>query len=1017
MKNKKKLKIRLFTGLVFLGIGLTSWLSVPNSSILAESTKDEPKNAKTVLDSSEKNNELRATGKPLILSQNEKFPDLATESERNQILVDQKFPSSKKEVTYEYSDAKGNATQPSSTEVGYQDVYVKITDKISKSSTTVPVPTTVINSDTSLLSDNQVVFQVENAYAGIQLQSEDIQDKNKEELQQVVKETAKARAWRADNGEELQVTVSGTTIDPTTPGEYKANFDVSLGANEDEQQSIQTEKRVIVVGTNKATTKAPKEPILPAGGTWTQYKDIIPIKESEKVEFNLTAPLDNYTSLRFKNASNWSTNANFNITAWKATETTVVPRGDWGLMYTLDSRTWGLFAPLSQKGGPTTVPIVNGETLASFGEKKETPTYYKYVVGGKTVVIRGEQPIGSANWNLKYVYEAFIAPNQSFRIRTRIENTGSKPVNIGFVTKAGTSASYGGQVPYYLKSLGNGRGLRAMVTGPNIYYALDFKPRSGDPYEYWNIAGGGLKNWGALSQTGMRPGLETNKIPSGENLLGGQSDFYTLTAGVPERNVAPGESVSASFDVFLGKEVDYLSLKGEPKEYNVYQDTQEQQFGYKYTVGNIPGSNQEGKVEIIYPDESQEERRFTATNTTGDIIVPRSQLPEQLNETPGTIKPYYTSVLAVIDTAGAHDGLPSEDLDLNINVYNLGATPITQMVKKDSVWDTAAKTPETLITDPVILPGHTPKYEYVNPTNPVDTSKVGMQYIDVRMTDTAVGENNRSTIIRVPVWVYEGTLPQPPAVMLHAENVEIEKSELADKSIGEIKALILKKSNANAWYPESGLSTDLQLAVSSTTLTSTSALGKYTATIVAESYDGSKKSKPKTININVVQQAPVNIKFVNEKNAEIALPIELKANIGTTIVNVGDEPSVKDTLATLDQNNYVLDKRPANEKNYTVKATDNTDIIYQFRENAILKVNFVDEIGTNLDVSATVELNKRIGELVNVFAEPQVQAAITTYQGKGYELTKRPSQDTAYSVTRDETQTLTYVVKINGKLR
>ncbi|MGX7151272.1 hypothetical protein, partial [Enterococcus ureasiticus] len=191
MKNKKKLKIRLFIGLVFLGIGLTSWLFLPSTVIKAktdkeeqtsstdkvanstseeETKKEEPtsstskektKKKKTTNSTTEKKTEKKeqtkkvasVEGKPLVVKLYEKFPDLNAESGHDKLFATKRIPTTENDVTYEWvANEAGDPTEPANTfdssQSGLHISYIKMTDKTTPENTKVmAVPVTVTTED------------------------------------------------------------------------------------------------------------------------------------------------------------------------------------------------------------------------------------------------------------------------------------------------------------------------------------------------------------------------------------------------------------------------------------------------------------------------------------------------------------------------------------------------------------------------------------------------------------------------------------------------------------------------------------------------------------------------------------------------------------------------------------------------------------------------------------------------------------------------------------------------------
>lgn len=965
MNKKKKIKLWLCVGIVFLGIGIISQSLMTNSSVKAKS------------DNEEQIKESTARANPLIMTQNEDFPDVATESGRNQVLLKKNIPSPEKDFSYEYSDAKGKTIKPSSAEIGYQEIYVKITNKQTKKSNYIVVPVTITNGMTTLLTENQVALQVEDSQGQLLFQVKEVEHKSSEEVQKLVMERTKARAWKTDTGAELSVDVSNSTINPSVPGSYKATFDVALGR---EDQTIQTDKDVIVQENERLLNPAPR---VEEDVTWiavSNREDLSMKNDFEKGIF------------KFKSGS-WAMNA------FKADSLDIVTAY---MGYRLDDGIGSMFSRLV--GSPTFIPSKNGNLLTSISEQGGVATNYRSSDGKRLKT----ETIDIVN-DLKYIHEVTVAPNQSYRVQTRIENISTSTMNVGFINKGMVGA--GGisfATEYFLTSLGNGRGIRGQFTKDTdknqTVFAIDFKPKVADPYTYWDAKGTTLiKDWTELNKTALKPGMEKNKIRSGENIFDKKGLAYFYSAGVPEKSIASGESVSATWDLFFGEALPYISITADPEEHNVYQDTPNQEFKYNYTLGNIPTVDDYGTMTITYPDDSKENKPFTGRDLTGVVTLPRSKLPAQLNDHPGTIQTYETSLLAINEAPGVWQGLPSEDTYLNLNVYNLGGTPIAQIIKKDSVWNKMA---ESLIKDPVILPEHKASFEYVDKAKPVDSSKVGLQIVDVLMADT--NESSRTAIIKVPVMVMDGTIPTT-GLMVGANDFSIDKSELTGLTDEQVKKLILKESNAVAWDVTTGLSEGVDVSVSATTLTNTPDITKkYTAKIKATKDNLVKET---TINITVTAKSNLKIRFVDEKGTDLISPVDLQKNV-TSKVDLTKEDAVQNAIKEQTDLGYLVTERPTNEVAYPITITDQT-IYYRFKTESKLTVEFVNEKN---DVLNSVELMKKIGSKVDLTQETAVQTALTTLKGKQYVLLDSPENEIAYPMTSNDTQKVVYRFKTESKL-
>ncbi|ALS36784.1 hypothetical protein ABID30_002020 [Enterococcus rotai] len=994
MKNNNKLRIGLFIGIVVFGLGMVTWMNTASSSVKANSTNAKQANSAKILDPVENTEGLSATAKRVVLSQDEAFPDIATEEGRKLIFSKQDFPGDKKEVSYEYSDAKGTAKKPSSANAGFQLVYVKVSDKSSKSNILVPIPVTVTNSGTTLLSEDRVAIQMDNGQDQIQLQLNEVKDKNAEELQQIVKEKAQVRAWRTDNGEELPVAVSENTIDPSVAGTYKATFKVTL-----DSETVQMEKEVKVEESARALNPAPRAE---DGFTWK----LLPARQN--------ASLYDMKRSSFFRMSNGDTSTS-NLKSYASSALTILPDKSVGYDVARDSAS--IFGGFSV-GASTVIPSVNGTLLPSVDEQSaslSTSVYQR----SDGLGIRKE--LINTKLGLKYTYEATVATNQSYRVQTKIENISSSTVTLGFINKgilsSGSRSSFAQKSA--LSAIGNGRGVKGRTkinSTDEMAYAIDFKPRVDDPYTYWDVvdkaeSGNSSEKsaaWERLNRTALKPGMEKTKFKSGDTIFSEPRFGFFFSGGVPARTVASGESVSGTWELFYGEPLPYIEIGATPEEHNVYPDTTEQEFKYDYVLGNMPSNSAFGTMTVTYPDNSKEARPFTAANPTGTITVPRTKLPEQLSNKPGTIQSYETSLLAINESEGIWQGLPSEDKILSVNVYNLGGSPIAQIVKKDSIW---SKKPWELISNPVILPGHDPDYKFVNPAKPVDTSKVGMQFTEVIMTDTA--EPTRSVIIKVPVMVTTEDPIPTNGLYIGADDFTIDQEELKNLTEAQIPEMILKNSNAAAWDAATGSSEGIDLFVKETTLSNTSDNSKiYTAKIRAENAD---EFKEKTVNITVTAKSKLTINFIDEKNTTLKT-IEVTKEIGRP-TDLSKDPDVIQVLQDLEADNRKLEERPANETAYPIAAT-NQPVNYRFRSYSKWTVEFVTTNDDGEQLLPSVELEKRIGITFNMREEEPIAAALKTLElEKHYDLMSFPQDDESFTVSAsDNGRVLPYVYEVEANI-
>ncbi|EOL50917.1 MucBP domain-containing protein [Enterococcus caccae] len=378
---------------------------------------------------------------------------------------------------------------------------------------------------------------------------------------------------------------------------------------------------------------------------------------------------------------------------------------------------------------------------------------------------------------------------------------------------------------------------------------------------------------------------------------------------------------SSNTDEMSFKNIKFSKMKiiAEPEVFNVYPDYTEY-LKSNYKLSKIPTVNDHGTVHITYPNGNKITTPFTPNGPNefdSQLTIPRTELPEQLNEEPGTIKDYDTSLLAINETE-PYNGLTSEDYAVKIKVYNLGAKPIPQIIKKGT---TFTKKASEVIQDVVILPGHTASYEYEG--DMPDTSITCLTSVMVRMTDA--NQPDKTTLVKVPVEVIDET---PPSRGLYiAANDFISRPEpFQNLTENKINKQILKQSEAVAWDVATGSSKDITLSVESTTLPLNPEHGIYKATLQA--VRGTETVK-KMITIDIQSNQKVNVEFVDETGEALHDKITFDKIIGTTI-DLTEETEVQKVLESIQAKNYQLVKKPDNETKIPVTREEST-VQYQFK--------------------------------------------------------------------------------------
>ncbi|MGX7150242.1 hypothetical protein [Enterococcus ureasiticus] len=444
-----------------------------------------------------------------------------------------------------------------------------------------------------------------------------------------------------------------------------------------------------------------------------------------------------------------------------------------------------------------------------------------------------------------YVYDINLAVNLNFSISLNMYNLDTTTRKFSMLESVDTDYLTD-NVPIY--ALGNNSGFY-MEPQANRRLTIKLKDNQGNWLsDYTKYIAGDNKNIGTngnfnyFGNNFSGTGTEARNLKQGATIISGVDSAYQL--GAPWKPIPMDGALKTGYQVFVGEEMPYMKLKATPETWNIYQDDSSTSFETDYTLSQIPEPTSYGTVYVTYPNNQKETIGFESNankTTTGHVSIPRSTLPAVMNDVSASIKTYQTELVAINEAPGTMKGLPSEDYSVNINVYNLGVTLIAQSIKKDTPW---TKSAASLVKDPVILPGHTATFEFVDGTP--DTSTVGVQMIKVRMTDS--DEPTQTKIIEVPLNV-TAAAPPTTGLTIAANDFTVRKSTLEGLSTDEIKALILKESKAIGWDNGTGLTEGVSVLVNETTLTAESdSSGSYTAKIRAEK--GSDNAS-KTINIKV----------------------------------------------------------------------------------------------------------------------------------------------------------------------
>lgn len=790
-------------------------------------------------------------------------------------------------ATYQFVDEDGEPVSNFDTsEFGFHWTYVKMTDKTDGAiSTILRIPVTVTAEHRTTLISNKVGV----GHNLLLLTANEIKGKTVPQILSLLNEQLNLSAWSLTSGEGLEVRIAESTITQTSRGNKEITLAITMG------EETVTGSLTITVLPETAMGDTEGWEIVPANAVDGFITN--PINGS-KLGFprrGLTDSLGNDIGFRIVDKENRG--YVYNGGTGRVSD---IPGIGSSPAYGSWSRTYGL-----------------GNT----GAESKITTKYFLRKGDILKEILVDQPN-----QVIYVYDLSLSRNLNFSVKLDMYNVSDAARNFSMLESVDTDY-HTDHVPIY--SLGNNSGFY-MRPSNGLRFTIKLKDGQENwlsDYQKYIVGGftsigvsGGTNYFGS---TFSGKGFETMNYAADRLLLSGTDSAYQL--GAPWKSIAPDQALKTGYEVFAGDEIPYMELTAVPEVFNVYQDYAGE-FKTSYKLSQIPSVGDIGTIYVTYPNGEESEIPFVGNSSKeffGQLDIPRNTLPEQLNEEAGTIKEYNTSLLAINETEGPTNGLPSEETAVHINVYHLGATPIAQTIRKDSVWN---KTAASLVQDPVILPGHTASYEYVNAGSPVDTSIVGLQYTEVRMIDT--DEPERVTIIKVPVMIVDGT-PPTNGLLLEAKEFSIRAEEVAELSEAEIHALILEKSDAVAWDIATGLSEGVTISVRSTTLTDQVEAGQiYTATIQADK-EG-QATVIKTIDVTVIPNSQkVHVTFVDESGDPLHEPITLEGLIGATI-DLTEEDEVQAAIAGILAEKYQLTQKPEDETAVPVQAAEST-VTYHFK--------------------------------------------------------------------------------------
>lgn len=796
------------------------------------------------------------------------------------------------DATYEWvADQAGNSTEPAnkydSSNPGLKWGFIKMTDKTNPTvSTVIPIPITVTAENQVLILSSKVGL----GYSLPVLNVSEIKGKTPNQITEIVTQKLAINAWELMTGEAITADVANSTIDQNSRG----TKDITITIRRLEEAL--TYKLSICIVPDEVFDNDSSE----------GWEDI-PLNSTNGV---ITNPI-NGSKMGFPNRG-------LIDYIWNKTNTgfIIVDKNNQG--YTANNdRVVDLpyvnYRKLYQGGNSN---ITNG--LGAYGPEDNFKNKI-YLRKGNSL----KQIIYDETNQILYVYKLSLKRNLNFSVVLEMYNLSTETKTFGMLEMAKTNY-YSDILSFY--ALGNARGFYSI---PQKNYRLTFKFK--DYMGNWlsdlrmfatpayrgmitqngyNTFGDNMKNIGV---TNTEKGKSLNSY--------WESKMYQL--GAPHKQIAQDNSLKVGYEIFVGEDIPYMNILANPEILDVYSDDE---VIVDYKLSKIPSTNDHGTVYMTCPNGEEVKQPFVANELkefNGVFTIPKSKLPDlQSNDEVSPLE-YTASLIAVSETDGPMKSLSSqEDYTFKVRMYKFGGEPIAQIVKKDSVW---SKTADVLIKDPVVLPGHTPKFEYVNKEKPIDTSKVGFQYTDVRMTDE--NDPTRTTIIKVPVMIVKGAIPTT-GLLLGAYDIATPKSEVADLTDTELNEFILKKSEAVAWDVTTGLSKDVELSVIESSLVNDPEISKtYIAKIQAK-----KGTLVTTATIEINFGAKLTVNFLDENGNALKAAYTGFEGIGES-VDLSEMTEITDILTKLKNDNYELVKKP--EESFTM-LKDDKSVAYQFNGSLTL---------------------------------------------------------------------------------